>query len=195
MRQTLTFIVSYNLFIHYFLNGLRPRVGERTCVVFTTYNQVKGFNPGDLETGNPSFKIRIATGDLVHKVMSHWKDARADIFSKADLIFDKGIEAQKEAENSIGTLEDADRLVFVIYAARSGLEPSLEFIKKTRTDYPRAIIIVLSCTCNREMEFADVLGEINFLLFTRECGGDSSMGELVQSVLKLAHLDSVPAHT
>lgn len=168
--------------------------------LFSTYNNVHGFAPGQVGHGKLGLELYIQSGGASYStdqlmgilagVMLGQDDLLADVWGDA-VAEHEGSQRSTEVANKsiIDQMKDGAALV-VIYAGLSAFESALLYAESLRDELPAATIVVVTCDCNHKQKsrvlasFVD-RGIVNEVVMTSECGGRDSMGEIAQAVLDL----------
>lgn len=167
--------------------------GKKVCALFTTYNNIRNFESGTVDSGKKFLSIIVENGDMPMSFdiptgpmlgLRFSSDSVAlsimDRYSKK--IFSEGKKAQTRVVAKVSKeIEKEENLLIIAYVGVSGFDPAINFISHMRKKHPMAIIIVVSCDCNTPKHFSRYKEDIDCLIFTSECGGRDSMAEVLQT--------------
>lgn len=168
---------------------------EPTCALFTTYNTVRGYESGELKTSKNNLSIRVENGNMPHTIdqllglsMSLVQHPIAQEIAKntADKLGTLGAGAQKRvARHTKKILHEkisARNIIVFAYVGVSAFRGAIEFIEIVREQNPDIAIVALSCDCNNPRDFLPHSKAIDFLIFTRHCGGREDMKLLLEKL-------------
>lgn len=184
-------------FLPEFLSGK-----SKVEALFSTYNTVKDFTEGEVETGDDSLKINVCTGNNSYSPMVDFAmmlavgaptpDAR-DFGREAgiDLMRAEASASLRELENKQGSPAVCDDAHFfaMIYAGLSAFGPVINMALKLREQLDdKATIAILTCDCDdvsKKRKLIPLLksGQLDAVVMDWRCGGRDAMSEILQSLI------------
>lgn len=167
----------------------------RLRVLFSTYNEIPGYNDGPVKTKDPNLEIAVVTGGvqpidpgLIFGSMGRALAAAAafdirSIKAERDFITQDARQGQEEVDAKLTDQADKQRHpdVAVIYAGYSAFRQAVETLERLHLESPDTFIVVLTCDCDVEKK-RGVLGTIDgigAIIITPNCGGRGDMRNLL----------------
>lgn len=172
--------------------------GQPLQVCFGSYRQVVGFADGAVETGQADLHVTVANGK--GKDLRTYSRLAWDLFRlEATPIIQETGPGSPERERGTGRLlrgqqlapvgqalagiTDETGVLVCLYAGPSARQLVLDTVQSFRQQHQQAIIILTSCLCQPESEFADSLAD--YVLFAQPCGTEVELGQLLHDIIKL----------
>lgn len=161
--------------------------------IFATYNSVAGYDSGSIWFNE--LRVQIATGDLpppaglLFAAMAG-DAAIADYRKEYDR---QGAAAQDAVEAQIAELGDLSQetdVLAVVYAGVTAFQQSVAFVLDLRRQAPQAVIVLVTCGCgsDRKRQWLQPIidsGIIDSVIETPECGGERTMGAILDALIRL----------
>jgi hypothetical protein len=172
------------------INADRPKLRA----IFATYNSVAGYDSGPVWAAG-GLTVQVANGGLPPPVGLMFAMI-ADPSGGAAAEFRKdyarqGAASQGAVESQIaelGDLGDGDDILAVVYAGVTAFQQSVEFVLELRRRAPQAVIVLVTCSCgsDRKQRWLQPImesGIIDSVIETPECGGERTMGALLDTLI------------
>ncbi len=168
---------------------------ERLRILFSTYNEVTGYDDGPVETKDPSLRILVATGgvrpDSLGFLFSWLVIGATGNFKAFGEIAEGGNERAREGQ-AVANEKLAEQAsqngypdIAVIYAGFSAFSSAIEAVRELHKQSPETFTAVLTCTCDlrakeRELDRAEGVGAV---IVTPYCGGRAQMRDILNAFI------------
>ncbi len=170
---------------------------QRLHAVFTSYNDIRGFEDGSVPDCPCGLSIKIVRGNfdgggrLLGQLLGALVlDNASRMQSAMNNMHAEGGGEYKAAANlalsDVGMVDDS--LIFA-YMGVSAQKECLDFVTAAKKASPCSTIIVLMCDCFMEEKTANLQanvadGVIDYLVETDECGGRRTLGNIARALIE-----------
>lgn len=167
--------------------------------LFCTYNSVHGLQSGRLQTSKPGLSVQIHAGGafpdwrnfLVSTIAFQFGDQET-LSSLQEQANVDSCASQKSVESTAGKalegIPQDEGVLVVIYAGLRAFNETIRYISNLYLQLPRAVIVVLTCTCELSRKEEQLRGlvssrVISDVLITKDCGGHQDMAQIVRALV------------
>jgi hypothetical protein len=146
--------------------------------IFSTYNQVAGYEDGEVKTGKINLEVTVATGNMSPCIFP-------------ELASREGKTAQFEVNGKLTAIleQPPQKMLAVVYAGISAFKEALTTVRAIHRKVPDAYIILLTCDCELEDKKRVLQPHVDsnlikHVVVTPVCGGESAMGGILDALIK-----------
>ncbi len=168
---------------------------DRLHSLFATYNNVRGYGSGKVDSGVDSLTIQVQNGNLEYSPFILLGFVPELTGLAARVMVEEGRQVQSDLENSLdlGVQEEAlgnSTFLAIVYAGLSAFRESVDMARKIKTDKPKAKVVVLTCNCKlfeKKYTLNPMLadGILEAVVVTPECGGREDMKIILESLISI----------
>ncbi|MDP1689999.1 MAG: hypothetical protein Q8L52_02235 [bacterium] len=166
-------------------------------ILFSTYNEVHGYDDGKVETEDPNLEIVVTTGGVKPESFSSIFRSMTQViaavavhdFAAADRELDLAESDARRGQDEVKMklAEHAESHgypdIAVVYAGLSAFASAVDTVKELHKRSPGTFIAVLTCDCDlaaKKWELGTVDG-IGATIVTPHCGGRGEMRDILEA--------------